>query len=159
MPKKVKPIPNGYHTATPYLIVDDGARAIEFYERAFGAEEVMRMPAPGGKVGHAEIKIGSSHIMLADEAPEMDARSPKHYGGSPVSLLLYVEDVDKVFDQAVAAGGTATRPVADMFYGDRSGTVIDPFGHKWTIATHKEDVAPDELNRRMKAFMEKGGCG
>jgi PhnB protein len=155
MPKKVKPIPNGYHTATPYLIVDDGARAIEFYERAFGAEEVMRMPAPGGKVGHAEIKIGNSHIMLADEAPEMDARSPKHYGGSPVSLLLYVEDVDKVFDQAVAAGGTPTRPVTDMFYGDRSGTVKDPFGHSWHVSTHKEDVPPDEMKKRMEA-MHKG---
>jgi PhnB protein len=155
MPKKVKPIPKGYHTATPYLIVDDGARAIEFYERAFGAAEVMRMPAPGGKVGHAEIKIGDSHIMLADEAPEMDARSPKHYGGSPVSLLLYVEDVDKVFDQAVAAGGTATRPVTDMFYGDRSGTVKDPFGHSWHVSTHKEDVPPDEMKKRMDA-MHKG---
>jgi PhnB protein len=155
MPKKVKPIPKGYHTTTPYLIVDDGARAIEFYERAFGAVEVMRMPAPGGKVGHAEIKIGDSHIMLADEAPEMDARSPKHYGGSPVSLLLYVEDVDKVFDQAVAAGGTATRPVTDMFYGDRSGTVKDPFGHSWHVSTHKEDVPPDEMKKRMEA-MHKG---
>ena len=113
------------------------------------------MPAPGGKVGHAEIKIGDSHIMLADEAPEMDARSPKHYGGSPVSLLLYVEDVDKVFDQAVAAGGTATRPVTDMFYGDRSGTVKDPFGHSWHVSTHKEDVPPDEMKKRMEA-MHKG---
>ena len=155
MPKNVKPIPDGYHTATPYLIVDDGARAIDFYHRAFGATEIMRMPAPGGKVGHAEIKIGDSHIMLADEAPEMDARSPKHYGGSPVSLMLYVEDVDKLFAQAVAAGGTVARPVADMFYGDRSGTVKDPFGHSWHLSTHKEDVPPDEMKKRMDA-MHKG---
>jgi PhnB protein len=152
MAQNVKPVPDGYHTATPYLIVDGGATAIEFYQRAFGAKEIMRVPAPGGKVGHAEIKIGDSVIMLADEAPEMDARSPKSYGGSPVSILLYVADVDTQFAQAVAAGGTATRPVADQFYGDRSGSLKDPFGHTWHISTHKEDVSPEEIKKRMDAM-------
>ena len=152
MAQNVKPVPDGYHTATPYLIVDGGATAIEFYQRAFGAKEIMRVPAPGGKVGHAEIKIGDSVIMLADEAPEMDARSPKSYGGSPVSILLYVEDVDKQFAQAVAAGGTSTRPVTDQFYGDRSGSLKDPFGHTWHISTHKEDVSPAEIKKRMDAM-------
>jgi len=152
MAQNVKPVPDGYHTATPYLIVDGGATAIEFYQRAFGAKEIMRVPAPGGKVGHAEIKIGHSVIMLADEAPEMDARSPKSYGGSPVSILLYVADVDTQFAQAVAAGGTATRPVADQFYGDRSGSLKDPFGHTWHISTHKEDVSPEEIKKRMDAM-------
>ena len=115
----------------------------------------MRVPAPGGKVGHAEIKIGNSFIMLADETPDMDARSPKSYGGSPVSILLYVKDVDKQFAQAVAAGGTVTRPVTDQFYGDRSGSLKDPFGHTWHISTHKEDVSPEEIKKRMEA-MKKG---
>ncbi len=152
MANKVKPIPDGYHSVTPYLIVDDGAQAIDFYKRAFGAKELMRMPAPGGKIGHAEIKIGDSVIMLADEAPEMDARSAKSYGGSPVSLMVYVEDVDKLFPQAVAAGGKEVRPVADQFYGDRSGTVKDPFGHSWHLSTHKEDVSPEEMKKRMEAM-------
>jgi PhnB protein len=147
--KKVKPIPDGYHTATPYLIVDDGARAIDFYKKAFGAKELLRIPAPENRIGHAEIKIGDSIIMLADEHPTMDAYGVKHYGGTPVSLLLYVEDADKMFEQAVAAGGTSVRPMADQFYGDRSGTVQDPFGHRWHVSTHKEDVSPEELNRRM----------
>jgi PhnB protein len=149
---KVKPIPSGYHSATPYLIVDGAGRAIEFYKRAFGAKELMRIPAPGDRVGHAEVRIGSSVIMLADEHPEMDARGPRHYGGSPVSLLLYVADVDKQFQQALTAGGTEVRPVADQFYGDRAGTLKDPFGHTWHIHTHKEDVSPAELNRRMAAM-------
>ena len=152
MPKHVKPIPDGYHTATPYLIVDDGARAIEFYKRALDATEIMRIPAPGGRVGHAEIRIGDSIIMLADESPEMDAKSPKSYGGSPVSLLIYVEDADKVFARAVAAGGKEVRPMTDQFYGDRSGTLKDPFGHSWHISTHKEDVSMEELNKRMAAM-------
>lgn len=151
-PAKVKPIPDGYHSITPYVIVDGAARAIDFYKQAFGAKEVLRIPAPGDRVGHAEIKIGGSVIMMADEHPEMDARGPKHYGGSPVSLLLYVTDVDKQFKQALAAGGTEVRPVADQFYGDRAGTLRDPFGHTWHIHTHKEDVSPAELNRRMAAM-------
>lgn len=148
----VKAIPDGYHSATPYLIVDGAARAIDFYTRAFGAKELMRVPAPGGRIGHAEIKIGDSVIMLADEHPEIQARGPQHYGGSPVSILLYVDDVDALYKQAIAAGGTETRPVADQFYGDRSGTLKDPFGHSWHLSTHKEDVSPQELNRRMAAL-------
>src|SRR5262249_48213188 len=127
-------------------------RAIDFYKKAFGATELMRMADPtSGKIGHAEIKIGDSVIMIADEFPEMDARSPKSLGGSPVGLALYVEDVDAVADRAVAAGATVVRPVKDQFYGDRSGTFTDPFGHKWTVATHKEDVSPEEMHRRMEA--------
>ncbi len=151
MTSTVKPIPEGYHTATPYLIVKDAASAIEFYKKAFGATELMRMAGPSGKVMHAEIKIGNSPIMLADEVPEMGFRSPQALGGSPVSILLYVEDVDAVFSQAVAAGAKVERPVKDQFYGDRSGGVTDPFGHVWHIATHIEDVAPEELRERAAA--------
>jgi PhnB protein len=151
MTGKVSPIPKGYHTATPYLIVKDAARAIEFYKKAFGAMELMRMPGAGGKIGHAEIKIGDSPIMLADEVPGMGFRSPESIGGSPVSILLYVEDVDAVFNEAVAAGAKVQRPVADQFYGDRSGGVTDPFGHVWYIATHKEDVSPEEMKKRAAA--------
>jgi len=151
-PARVKAIPDGYHTTTPYLIVDGASRAIDFYRRAFGAREIMRIPGPGDRVGHAEIKVGDSVIMLADEHPEMNARGPRHYGGSPVSLLLYVVDVDKQFKQALAAGGTEVRPVADQFYGDRAGTLKDPFGHSWHLHTHKEDVSPAELKRRMAAL-------
>lgn len=146
----VKPIPEGYHTATAYLIVKDAASALDFYKKAFGATELMRLAGPGGKVMHAEIKIGDSPIMLADEFPEMGARSPQSLGGSPVSLLLYVEDVDARFNQAIAAGATVQRAVKDQFYGDRSGTLVDPFGHVWSIATHKEDVSPAEMDKRMK---------
>jgi PhnB protein len=155
----VKPIPDGYHTVTPYLIVKDAARALEFYKKAFGAKETMRFPGPGGKVGHAEIKIGNSPIMLADEFPQMGASSPQTLGGSPVSLCLYVEDADGLFDRAVSAGAKVVRPLKDQFYGDRSGTVADPFGHVWTIATHKEDVSPEEMQKRMQAVMKKEGCG
>ena len=151
MTNKVKPIPDGYHTATPYLIVKDAAHAIEIYKKAFGATEVMRMPGPGGKIGHAEIKIGDSPIMLADEVPGMGFRSPESLGGSPISILLYVEDVDVVFSEALAAGAKVQRPVADQFYGDRTGGVTDPFGHVWYIATHKEDVSPEEMKKRAAA--------
>jgi PhnB protein len=155
MADKVKPIPAGYHSVTPYLAVDDAAGAIAFYKKAFGAVEVMRMPAPGGKVGHAEVEIGGSRIMLADEYPDMDFRSPKAFGGSPVSLHLYVEDVDAVARQAVAAGAKELRPVKDQFYGDRTGSFKDPFGHVWHLATHKEDLSPDEL-RAAAAMANKG---
>jgi len=151
MTSRVKPIPEGYHTATPYLIVRDAARAIEFYKKAFGAMELMRMADPSGKIGHAEIKIGDSPIMLADEVPGMGHRSPESLGGSPVSILLYVEDVDAVFNQAVAAGAKVQRPLADQFYGDRTGGVTDPFGHVWYVATHKEDVSPEEMRKRAAA--------
>ena len=147
----VKPVPDGYHTATPYLIVTGAARALDFYKEAFGATELMRLADPAGKVGHAEIRIGDSPIMLADEVPAMGHRSPQSLGGSPVSILLYVEDVDAVFNQAVAAGAKVARPVADQFYGDRTGGVTDPFGHAWYIATHKEDVSSEELQKRAAA--------
>lgn len=143
---------DGYHTATPYLIVNDAARAIEFYKHAFGAAELMRISAPGGKVGHAEIQIGDSRIMLADEAPQCDARSPQSIGGTPVSLMLYLEDVDAVVARAVSLGAKVLMPIKDQFYGDRSGTIADPFGHKWTIATHTEDVPPEELEKRAAAL-------
>jgi PhnB protein len=151
MASKPKPVPDGYHTATPYLIVNGAAQAIEFYKKAFGATELMRMAQPGGKIGHAEIKIGDSPIMLADESPDVGARSPQSIGGSPVSIMLYVEDVDRIFSQAVAAGAKVKRPVADQFYGDRTGGIEDPFGHLWYIATHKEDVSPEEMRKRAAA--------
>src|ERR687892_2047090 len=150
----VKSIPEGYHSITPYLAIAGAADAIAFYKKAFGATEVMRMAAPGGKVGHAEVEIGGSRIMLADEHPDMGFRSPKAIGGSPVSLHLYVGDVDAVARQAVAAGAKEVRPVKDQFYGDRTGTVEDPFGHVWHIATHKEDLSPDELKRRAGEAMK-----
>ena len=151
MPEKVKPIPEGYHSVTPYLIVEGGARAIEFYKQAFGATELFRMEGPDGKIAHAEIKIGDSHVMLGDESPEMGARGPRAFGGSPVSLMLYVEDVDATVGRAVEAGAELTRPVANQFYGDRTGGVKDPFGHAWYIATHVEDVPHDELQKRAAA--------
>jgi PhnB protein len=152
MQMAVKPIPDGYHTVTPHITVNDGNKAIEFYKKAFGAKEVYRMPGPGGKIMHAEIQIGDSMIMLNDEFPEMDgSRSAKSLGGSAVTLNLYVPDVDKLFNQAVAAGATATMPVADMFWGDRYGKLKDPFGHNWSIATHKEDVTPEEVMKRAQA--------
>jgi PhnB protein len=159
MAKKVKPVPKGYHTATPYLIVAGAEKAIKFYEKAFGAKELMRFPGPGGKIMHAEIQLGDSPIMLADEAPEMDAKSPQAFGGTPVGIMLYVPDVDATFNQAVAAGAKVAKPVQDQFYGDRSGTLIDPFGHKWTVGTHVEDVKSDEMQRRFQAIMQKGGQG
>src|SRR5260221_4407963 len=157
MARRVKPIPQGHHTVTPYLIVSDAARALEFYQTAFHAHELLRVPAPQGKIGHAEIKIGDSVIMLADEHPEMNARGPRSLGGSPVSIHLYVEDVDAVVDLAIAAGATVVRPVKDQFYGDRSGTVADPFGHIWHVATHKEDLTPEELHKRVESAMAQHG--
>ncbi len=147
--KHVSAVPVGYHSVTPYLIVDNAAKAIDFYTKVFGAEEVMRMEKPDGKVGHAELKIGDSKIMLADEYPEMKAQGPKAYGGSAVSIHLYLEDVDHVAKQAVAAGAKLVRPLENMFYGDRSGTLVDPFGHQWHISTHVEDVSEDEMQKRM----------
>src|SRR5262245_2117067 len=144
----VKPIPEGYHTVTPYLICKGAAQAIDFYKKAFGATELFRLADPSGKIGHAEIKIGDSIIMLADEHPDMGYVGPQTLGGSSVGMMIYVEDVDARFAQAVAAGGKEQRPVKDQFYGDRTGTLIDPFGHLWTIGTHKEDLTPEEINRR-----------
>ncbi len=151
MPTNVKPIPDGYHSVTPYLIIKGAAEAIDFYKQAFAAKELFRMPQPDGKIGHAEIKIGDSPIMLADEHPEMGHVSPKTLGGSPVSILLYVEDVDAVFKQAITAGAHEKMPVEDKFYGDRGGSLTDPFGHIWHIATHTEDVTPEEMEKRMAA--------
>ena len=153
----VSPIPSGYHSVTPYLIVNDAARAIGFYQRAFGATELFRLGGPDGKIGHAEIKIGNSPIMLADELPDGGYRGPQSIGGTPVSLMIYVEDVDRMFAQAVAAGAKEQRPVQDQFYGDRCGTLIDPFGHVWTIATHIEDVSPEEIDKRFKKMMPAAG--
>jgi PhnB protein len=155
----VEPIPDGYHTVTPYLIVKDAASALAFYKKAFGATELMRFPAPGGKVGHAEIRIGDSPIMLADEFPEIGVKSPHTLGGIAASILLYVEDVDARFKQAIAAGATVAKPVQDQFYGDRSGTLTDPFGQQWTIATHKEDVSLEEMHKRMAAMMKPKETG
>jgi len=150
----VKPIPEGYHSVTPYLIVSGAAKAIDFYVKVLGATEVMRLDH-GGKIGHAEIKLGDSHVMLADEFPEMGARSPQSLGGTPVGICLYVPNVDELFNRAVDAGAKVERPVQDQFYGDRSGTIVDPFGHKWTIATHKEDLTPEQIEKRMAEWSAK----
>ena len=152
----VQAIPTGYAGVTPYLIIRDAARALEFYKKAFGAKELMRFPAPGGKIGHAEIKIGDGIVMLADESPEMGHKSPQALGGTAITLMFYVPDVDAQFAKAVAAGGTVKQALKDQFYGDRSGTITDPFGHIWTIATHKEDVSPEEMQRRMAAMPSSG---
>lgn len=155
MSVKVKAIPEGYRTVTPYLVVHDGAAAIDFCRRAFGAKEVMRMNAPNGKIGHAELKIGDSMIMLSDEMPGSGARSPQSLGGTPVGIFLYLEDVDAVFKQAAAAGAKTDQAPTDMFWGDRYGKLTDPFGHLWSLATHKEDVAPEEMERRSKEAIAK----
>ncbi len=154
----VSPIPEGYHSVTPYLVMKNAAAAIDFYKKAFGAVELFRMPAPGGKIGHAEIKIGDSPVMLADEYPDMGFQGPESLGGTPVSLMIYVEDVDKIYPQAIAAGGKELRPLQDQFYGDRSGTLADPFGHVWTISTHVEDVPAKELAKRAEAAMKQPGA-
>jgi PhnB protein len=148
----VRPVPEGYSTVTPYLIVTRAADAIEFYKHAFDAEELMRFAGPGGGIAHAELQIGSSRIMLADENPQMGFRSPQSIGGSGVGMMVYVDDVDRVFSRAVDAGAKAHQEVTNQFYGDRSGTLIDPFGHWWTVATHVEDVSEEEMQRRMAAM-------
>lgn len=158
--------PEGYYSVTPYLIIDGAAEAIDYYKQAFAAEEVLRIPMPvpgdaasgvegGDRLGHAEIRIGDSHVMLADEFPEMDLLGPHSRGGATASLMIYTEDVDATFARAIAAGGTEEKAVQDQFYGDRSGTLVDPFGHRWTVATHIEDVAPDEMERRMATLAER----
>jgi PhnB protein len=152
MTKKVSAIPEGYSSVTPYITISGASDAIAFYKKAFGAEEVMRMNSPDGKVMHAEIRIGGSVIMLHDENAEWKALSPKTIGGSASSIMLYVPDVDAVMKAAEQAGATVTMPAADQFYGDRCGNVTDPFGHKWAIATHIEDVTPEEIDRRAKAM-------
>jgi len=149
----VKPIPEGYHTVTPYLAVDGAAEAIEYYKKAFGAKERGRMEAPDGTIGHAELEIGDSLVMLSDPFPQATTRTPKELGGTSASVFMYVEDVDAVVKQAVEAGATVTMEVEDQFWGDRFGTVQDPFGHLWSIATHVEDVPPEEMAERAKAAM------
>jgi PhnB protein len=151
----VKAIPDGYHTVTPYLIVNDAARALEFYKKALAATELLRFPGPDGKIMHAEIQVGDSPIMLADEMPGTPYRSPKSFGGTPVSVMLYVEDVDAFFNRCIAAGGKVQRPVEDQFYGDRTGTFEDPFGHVWSVATHKEDVSLEDMKKRAEAAMKQ----
>jgi PhnB protein len=153
--KKVEPIPKEYSGVTPYLSVNDAAGAIEFYKRGFGATEIMRLPDPNGKIGHAEVKIGNAIVMLADEFPEHGHVSPKTLGGSTVKLHMYVEDVDAFFEKAAAAGAKVLIPIADQFYGDRSGRLEDPFGHVWLVSTHIEDVAPEEMQKRMEAYSQK----
>jgi PhnB protein len=153
----VKPIPEGYHTVTPVLAVDDASAAIEFYARAFGARERTRMPAPDGKIAHAELEIGDSVVMLADPFPQATTRSPKQLGGTSVGLFLYVEDVDGFVQRAVDAGATVTMPPDDMFWGDRFGQLSDPFGHQWQVATHVEDVPPEEMAERAKVAMSSTG--
>jgi|SRR5436305_10151210 len=155
MAGQVKPIPEGYHTATPYLTVHDAAKAIDFYKRAFDATEVVKMDGPPGKIGHAELRIGDSIIMLSDEFPGASVRSPKSLGGTTASVFLYVKDIDASFNKAVAAGAKSEQPPTDMFWGDRFGKLSDPFGHSWAMATHKEDVAPEEMKRRTQEFMTK----
>lgn len=155
MAGKVNPVPAGYHTATPYLVVNDAKSAIDFYKKAFGAQEMMRMQGPGDKIGHAELKIGDSVIMLADERPGSSGKSPKTLGGSSASIFLYLENVDSTFKQAVDAGGKAEMEPEDQFWGDRFGQLSDPFGHLWGLATHVEDVAPQEMERRAREAMGK----
>jgi PhnB protein len=155
MARSIKPIPEGYHSVTPYLVIRDAARAIEFYKQAFGATERMRVDRGDGKIMHAEVRIGDSPIMMCDEAPEMGARGPETFGGSPVMIHLYVEDVDAVFEQAKKAGAEVMTPLADQFYGDRAGGLQDPFGHVWWVASQKEEVSDDELRRRAAERMRQ----
>jgi PhnB protein len=155
MPINVKKQPDGYHTITPYLVIKGAAAAIDFYKQALGATELLRMPQDDGRIGHAELKIGDSVIMLADEYPEMQTVGPKTLGNTSVGLLVYVADADASFEKAVSLGAKVLKPLADQFYGDRNGTVEDPFGHKWTIGTHLEDVTPEEMQRRMSALTSK----
>jgi PhnB protein len=155
MPSKVKPIPDGHHTVAPYLAIKNAVSALEFYKKAFGATETYKLIVPDGRLGHAEIRLGDSLIMLSDEFPEFGGKAPEALGGSPVSIHLYVEDVDAFVKRAVAAGARERKPVADQFYGDRSGQLEDPYGHLWWVATHKEDVAPEEMQKRVQALFAR----
>ena len=155
MTPSVKPIPEGYHTVSPYLVIKNAAAAIEFYKKAFGARERGRMSGPDGRLMHAEIQIGDSIVMIHNEMLEYGSKSPQTLGGSPINLFLYVPDADASFQQAVSAGAQVTMPLADMFWGDRYGKLVDPFGHEWSIATHKEDLTPEEIERRGREAMSK----
>jgi PhnB protein len=154
----VKPVPEGFHTVTPYLYFKGAAKAIDFYKKAFGATERVRMPGPKGEIMHAEIKIGDSIVMLSEENPQMDALSPQSIGGTPSVLHIYLPNVDAVVQNAVEAGAKLVRPVKDQFYGDRSGMLLDPFGHKWSVATHVEDVSPEEMRKRMAKMAQAAGA-
>ena len=153
MPAKVKPVPDGFHAVTPHLILDDAAKALDFYQRALGARELFRMPGPDGRIMHAEMQIGDSRVLLADEQPEMGGQSARTLKGSPVSLFIYTEDADALYQQALAAGATSKVPPTDMFWGDRWCNVVDPFGHDWQIATHVEDLTPEQMGQRAAAAM------
>jgi len=157
MPSKVKPIPAGHHTVAPYLAIKNALSALEFYKKCFGAIETYKLVVPDGRLGHAEIRLGDSLIMLSDEFPEFGGKAPESLGGSPVSIHLYVDDVDAFVKKAVAAGARELKPVADQFYGDRSGQLQDPYGHLWWVATHKEDVAPEEMQKRVQALFARAG--
>ncbi len=159
MAGKVKAIPDGYYSITPHLVVRGAAKAIDFYKKAFAAEEIMRMPGPDGSIMHAELKFGNSHVMMGEESAEWGCLSPLSLNGSPVTLHLYVENVDAAFDRAVKAGATAEMPLTNMFWGDRYGKVKDPFGHKWSLATHIEDVSPQECAKRAEKWMSEQKCG
>jgi PhnB protein len=154
MSGKTKPIPDGYHSVTPYLLIRGASDAMAFYSKAFDAVEILRLTMPDGKIAHAEIRIGNSHVMLADEHPDMDFLGPQSRGGTTVSLMIYVEDVDTVYARALEAGGVELKPLSDQFYGDRSGTLTDPWGHVWTVATHVEDISQDEIERRFESFCQ-----
>ena len=159
MKNKTKPIPEGFHTLTPHLVVKGASKAIDFYKKAFSAEEIRRMPGPDGKsIMHAELKIGNSRLMLVDEFPGMNARGPESIGGTPVTIHMFVEDADTVFNRAVNAGAQVRMPLADMFWGDRYGVLTDPFGHLWSIATHKEDLAPEEIRKRMQSSFQRAAA-
>ena len=150
----VKPIPDGYHSITPYLYLSSSAKAIEFYKNAFDAEEVLRLPMPDGSIAHAEVKIGDSIVMMSDENPQWGTKGPTTLGGTSAGFAIYLPDVDKAFAKAIAAGATVMRPVQDQFYGDRSGTVVDPFGHTWTLATHTQDLTPEQMKKNMDEWMK-----
>ena len=150
-----KPIPDGFHTTTPSLVVDNSKEAIEFYKKAFGAKEIYQMPTPDGKIMHAMIQIGDSFVMMSDEFPQMGARSPKSVGGTSTTIHLYVDDADKIYAQAIEAGAKPTMPIMDAFWGDRYGGVLDPFGHSWGIATHKKDMSPEEMQQAAREFMSQ----
>jgi PhnB protein len=157
MTNRIKAVPEGYHTLTPHLVVKGASEAIEFYKKAFGAEEILRMPGPDGKsIMHAELKIGDSRLFLAEEFPKMGGLGPQGLGGTPVTIHVYVEDADTIFNQAVAAGAQVRMPLENAFWGDRYGQVVDPFGHKWSLATHKEDLTPEEIGKRAQAAFS--GC-
>jgi uncharacterized glyoxalase superfamily protein PhnB len=158
MTHQVKPVPEGFHTVTPHLVIKGAVEAIEFYKKAFGAEEISKMPGPDGRLMHAAVKIGDSIVFLVDEAPQWGNRGPQSLGGTPVGIHLYVEDVDAVFQRAVAAGGTVKMPLEDMFWGDRYGVVTDPFGHNWSLASRRENLTSDQIAKNAQAFFVKGGC-